>query len=138
MYFILLICYVFILVLLDLVEMKKDWWTNTASHQIKTIADHYGVYNDLFGDAYFYPVQPLEIIYDFGDNEKIAVVHRGNLLNGYEARNAPEVKYEAQPDSLWTLLLTTPDGNLTSEEFEYCHWFMCVNIYYLTMHHINI
>ncbi|KAK0088996.1 hypothetical protein PV325_009879 [Microctonus aethiopoides] len=110
--------------LIDLDQMRKDWWISTAPSQIKTIADHYGVYDDLFGDAYFHPVLPLDIKYDFGDEEKIATVHRGNILLPSETTNPPTITYDAEPDTLWTLLLTTPDGNFSDRKFEYCHWFI--------------
>ncbi|KAK0181042.1 hypothetical protein PV327_003363 [Microctonus hyperodae] len=110
--------------LIDLDQMRKDWWISTAPSQIKTIADHYGVYDDLFGDAYFHPVLPLDIKYDFGDEEKIATVHRGNILLPSETSNPPTITYDAEPDTLWTLLLTTPDGNFSDRKFEYCHWFI--------------
>lgn len=119
--------YLLFIVLIDLDQMRKDWWISTAPSQIKTIADHYGVYDDLFGDAYFHPILPLDIKYDFGNEEKIATVHRGNILLPSETTNPPTITYDAEPDTLWTLLLTTPDGNFSDRKFEYCHWFMLVN-----------
>ncbi|XP_057335282.1 39S ribosomal protein L38, mitochondrial [Microplitis mediator] len=110
--------------LLDLEGVKKDWWSTSAPQQIKTISDHYGVYDDLFGDAYFYPVLPMEIKYEYNSSEIIPVVHRGNLIKSSETQQPPKINYEAAPDSLWTLLLTTPDANFTSRELEYCHWFI--------------
>ncbi|XP_015127237.1 39S ribosomal protein L38, mitochondrial [Diachasma alloeum] len=107
---------------IDLKAAKEDWWQTDAPSHIKTIAEHYGIFNDLYGDAYFYPTIPLEINYEVNE-ETIATVHRGNLLKPNEVKNIPFVKYTAEPSSLWTLLLTTPDGNLTNRELEYCHWF---------------
>lgn len=97
--------------------------TNAPQH-IHKIAEHYGVFNDLYGDAYFYPIVSLIIDYDFGSEDKLARVHRGNLIKSCEAKNAPSVTYKAEPDSLYTLLLTTPDGNFSDPTYEYCHWFM--------------
>ena len=114
----------FQIVLVDLDAAKEDWLKTTAPSQIRTIAEHYGIFNDLYGDAYFHPVIPLTINYDFGDPELLARVHRGNMITPNEASNVPEVKYEAEPDTLWTLLFTTPDGNLSTPKSEYCHWFM--------------
>ncbi|XP_011313518.1 39S ribosomal protein L38, mitochondrial-like [Fopius arisanus] len=109
--------------LIDLKAAKEDWWKTDAPNHIKTIAEHYGIFNDLYGDAYFYPTIPLEMKYEVNE-EMIATVHRGNLLKPNETKSIPFVKYTAERDSLWTILLTTPDGNLTSREFEYCHWFV--------------
>ncbi|XP_033223400.1 39S ribosomal protein L38, mitochondrial [Belonocnema kinseyi] len=110
--------------LIDLEVAKEDWLKTAAPTQMRTIADHYGIFNDLYGEAYFHPVVPLTIDYNFGDPELLARVHRGNLITPSEASNLPEVNYEAEPDTLWTLLLTTPDGNLSNPESEYCHWFI--------------
>ena len=41
-----------------------------------------------------------------------------------QAKNAPNVNYEADPSSLWCLLLTNPDGHFTEPDAEYVHWFM--------------
>lgn len=111
------------LVILDLEDIKKDWSTTIAPYQIKTIAEHYNIFSDLFGDAYFYPSLPMDIKYD-NNNDFIPTAHRGNLIKASETQQAPKINYEAAPDSLWTLLLTTPDANFTSRELEYCHWFM--------------
>ncbi|XP_034941567.1 39S ribosomal protein L38, mitochondrial isoform X2 [Chelonus insularis] len=103
---------------------EEEWFNSNASKNIKNIANHYGVFQDLFGDAYFYPAFPLNVKYESEDLELIPVVHRGNILKPSETTKAPSVYYNASPDSLWTLLLTTPDGNFTSQDLEYCHWFI--------------
>lgn len=41
-----------------------------------------------------------------------------------QALSAPEVTFKADKDSLWTLILTNPDGHLSEENSEYVHWFM--------------
>ncbi|CAG5082852.1 Similar to Mrpl38: 39S ribosomal protein L38 [Cotesia congregata] len=109
--------------ILDLEDIKTDWSTTIAPYQIKTIAEHYNIFSDLFGDAYFYPSLPMDIKYDNND-EFIPTVHRGNLLKASDTQQVPKINYKAAPDSLWTLLLTTPDANFTSRELEYCHWFI--------------
>lgn len=38
-----------VLVQLDMEEMKKDYHVYGYSKHVKTIAEHYGVYKDLFG-----------------------------------------------------------------------------------------
>ncbi|KAF7988562.1 hypothetical protein HCN44_001135 [Aphidius gifuensis] len=109
---------------IDSKELKKDWQQTSGPNHIKQIADHYGVYDDLFGDAYFYPTVPLDIHYDI-DDDKIGVVYRGNFLKPNETKNEPTITWESNnKDDLWTLLLTTPDGNFTDKELEYCHWFI--------------
>lgn len=41
-----------------------------------------------------------------------------------KAQTPPVVNYEAEPDTLWSLLLTNPDGHLSQENAEYVHWFV--------------
>lgn len=40
--------------------------------------------------------------------------------------NCPEVKFDVPKNSLWTLLLTNPDGHLYNENSEYIHWLVYV------------
>lgn len=102
--------------------MKKDWYASIAPEHLKTIADHYGIFNDLYGDAYFYPTIPLKINYDFGNEEYLAEVYNGNVLKPREVKNKPLVNFDAPSDTFWTLQMTTPDGNLSDSDKEYCHW----------------
>lgn len=51
----------------------------------------------------------------------------GNIIKPREAKSAPSVEFQSDPDSLWTLALTTPDGHFTDESKEYLHW-MVANI----------
>lgn len=54
----------------------------------------------------------------------------GNRIKPSDAREAPEVSFDAtysfdgnkSNSSLWTLVLTNPDGHLTQQDSEYCHW----------------
>ncbi|XP_014226295.1 39S ribosomal protein L38, mitochondrial [Trichogramma pretiosum] len=109
---------------IDLEEAKQDWTKTNGPQYLQKIGTHYGVFEHLFGDAYFYPVVPLNIDYDFGHKNLLARVHNGNLITPQEATDVPSVSYEAEPDTLWTLLLTTPDGNFSNPQSEYCHWFV--------------
>ncbi|XP_025783323.1 39S ribosomal protein L38, mitochondrial [Puma concolor] len=43
-------------------------------------------------------------------------------LPGMTAAQAPEVTYEADKGSIWTLLLTNLDGHLLEPDAEYIHW----------------
>jgi large subunit ribosomal protein L38 len=57
------------------------------------------------------------------------VPYRGNIIKPKEATTAPHVHYECGDDkeSLWTLLMTNPDGHFTEDNSEYFHW-MVANI----------
>lgn len=42
-------------------QVKADWLESEGQFQIKSIADHYGIYQHLFGYAYFIPRITLDI-----------------------------------------------------------------------------
>ncbi|KAG5869667.1 hypothetical protein JTB14_035594 [Gonioctena quinquepunctata] len=107
---------------IDLEETKKEWLKTAGHHQIKSISDHFGVYEHLFGDAYFYPRVPLHITYDV-DNGKVPVCF-GNIIKPREAKQKPYVTYESDANSFWSLILTNPDGHFTEKDSEYIHWFV--------------
>ncbi|KAJ8896851.1 hypothetical protein PR048_002197 [Dryococelus australis] len=71
----------YILVPLD--DVKEEWLKSIAPHQIKTVAEHYGIFKHLFGDAYFYPQVMLDIYYK-QDEDLYMKVHRGNVVKPSE------------------------------------------------------
>ncbi|KAL2714158.1 hypothetical protein V1478_016715 [Vespula squamosa] len=109
---------------IDLQEIREIWWQTQGPEHIYKIAEHYGIYQDLYKDAFFYPVIQLQIDYDFGSEDKLARVYNGNVIKPNETKDQPTIKYDANSDTLWTLLMTTPDGNFTKSNSEYCHWFI--------------
>lgn len=109
--------------LVDLKDVREHWLQTDGPFHIRRIAEHYGVYKDLYRDAYFMPTVPLDISYNLED-EKFVRVYTGNVIKPKEASEAPDVTYNAEDESLWTLLMTTPDGNFTGPNNEYCHWFI--------------
>lgn len=108
--------------LIDLSDVKTEWLATAGPYQIKKIADHYGIYEHLFGDAYFIPRVPLTVSYE--KNDYASPVYYGNIIKPSDATDRPVVTYESDQNSLWTLILTNPDGHLTKENAEYCHWFV--------------
>lgn len=109
-------------VLVDLSKAKKTFLDQNGPEHIKILADHYSVFEHLFGDAYFIPRVPLNILFQTTDLE--IPVYYGNLIKPNEANSQPEVSYTADSNTLWTLVLTNPDGHLTENDAEYVHWFM--------------
>lgn len=108
--------------MIDLRKVKEDNRSAAGPLHIKTIADHYGVFLHLFGDAYFMPRVPLNIVYPIGDLN--IPVYYGNVVKPVETCQKPEVAFESDDDSLWTLILTNPDGHFSKENAEYIHWFV--------------
>ncbi|XP_061665768.1 39S ribosomal protein L38, mitochondrial isoform X2 [Syngnathoides biaculeatus] len=100
-------------------RVQEIWEKSSGPFHIKRLADHYGVFSDLFPMAYFLPQIPLRIRYNQGTGSQ---VHYGNALTPTEAASAPVVSFDADEGSLWTLLLTSPDEHLLDNEAEYLHW----------------
>ncbi|EFN89879.1 39S ribosomal protein L38, mitochondrial [Harpegnathos saltator] len=109
--------------LVNLKDAREYWLQTDGPFHIRKIAEHYNIYKDLYRDAYFIPTVPLNISYDLEDN-KMVKVYTGNVIKPKETSKAPCVIYNTEDGSLWTLLMTTPDGNLTNSSYEYCHWFI--------------
>lgn len=107
----------------NLETVKEVWQEASGPFHIRTIADHYGIFQDTFGDAYFFPVVPLEIVYKIKE-DAFARVYTGNVIKPAEASKPPAIAYRARPDTLWTLIMCTPDGNMQNSSNEYCHWFL--------------
>lgn len=108
---------------ISLDEVKTVWNKLDAPVHIRRIANHYGIFQDLFGDAYFHPVVPLTIQYEL-ESDMIAKVYTGNVIKPKEAHTKPEVIYEANDDALFTLVMTSLDGSMINSENEICHWFI--------------
>ncbi|KAK0134300.1 39S ribosomal protein L38, mitochondrial [Merluccius polli] len=100
-------------------QVQDGWEKTTGPFQIRRLADHYGVFKDLFPKAYFLPQVLLGISYGQEHSNR---VYYGNRLTPTEASVAPHVSFEAEEGSLWTLLLTCPDEHLIDNEAEYVHW----------------
>ncbi|XP_032430316.1 large ribosomal subunit protein mL38 [Xiphophorus hellerii] len=100
-------------------RVQETWEKTGGPFDIKKLADHYGVFRDLFPMAYFLPQVTLHISYS---QDTDGQVHYGNQLTPTEAVSAPQIAFDAEEGSLWTLLLTSPDEHLLDNEAEYLHW----------------
>ncbi|MEQ2274743.1 hypothetical protein XENORESO_009391 [Xenotaenia resolanae] len=104
---------------ISLDRVQQTWEKTSGPFDIKKLADHYGVFRDLFPMAYFLPQVTLCISYSQGADGR---VNYGNQLTPTEAASAPRISFDAEEGSLWTLLLTSPDEHLLDNEAEYLHW----------------
>ncbi|XP_029456334.1 39S ribosomal protein L38, mitochondrial [Rhinatrema bivittatum] len=107
--------------LIPLDEVKAEWERTSGPHHMQRVAEHYGIYRDLFNGALFIPWVILRVEYSQNE-QQVMSVYRGNVVTPSEASAPPHVTYEAEEGSLWTLLLTNPDGHLRETEAEYVHW----------------
>ncbi|KAJ9584581.1 hypothetical protein L9F63_021079 [Diploptera punctata] len=104
-------------------DVREDWMKTAGPFHIRQIAEHYGVFEHLFGDAYFVPRVDLKIRYKQTVDSYLPVYY-GNIIKPAEASSVPEVTFSSDPTSLWTLILTNPDGHFTKNDSEYVHWFI--------------
>lgn len=118
---------------IDLDKVQEAYVQTTGQHDLRLLADHYGIFEHLFGCAYFVPRVPITIQYE-QDANILSPVYNGNVIKPSEAVKAPLVSFDgqldpitgkaAQGDSYWTLLLTNPDAHYTNPAAECLHWFM--------------
>ncbi|XP_071397611.1 large ribosomal subunit protein mL38 isoform X2 [Centroberyx affinis] len=100
-------------------RVQETWEKSSGPFHVRRLAEHYGVFRDLFPMAYFLPHVSLRVRYG---QDNSGQVHYGNRLTPTEAASGPQVSFEAEEGSLWTLLLTCPDEHLLDSEGEYVHW----------------
>ncbi|XP_068159960.1 large ribosomal subunit protein mL38 [Drosophila tropicalis] len=119
--------------LIDLDQVQETYTKTTGQHDLRLLADHYGIFGDLFGSAYFVPRVPLQINYE--QENVLSPVYNGNVIKPSEATKAPLVNFDGQLDPIsgkqtsnsenyWTLLLTNPDAHYTNGAKECVHWFI--------------
>ena len=68
---------------IPLEEVREEWLKTEGPSHIHRIAEHYGIYEDLFGDAFFIPYVALNIKYKQKDNCYLPV-HHGNVIKPVE------------------------------------------------------
>ncbi len=70
----------FFKVRLPIDEVHNDWLSSKHfSTNLRMIADHYGLFDDLFKHGYFIPRIPLHVNYPY-DNDQVTPVYSGNRL----------------------------------------------------------
>ncbi|KAH8266571.1 hypothetical protein KR018_008062 [Drosophila ironensis] len=121
--------------LIDLEKVQQAYVRTTGQHDLRLLADHYGIFEHLFGSAYFVPRVPLDIGYRLA-GDLLAPVHNGNVIKPREAAKAPRVTFEGKADpitgkpdpiqgelpSYWTLVATNPDAHHLKSAGECLHW----------------
>lgn len=109
------------ILVINVEEIDKIWQRTVGPQQVQEIADHYGIFENLFHHAYFTPWVPLQVLYH-SDEEYLNPVHHGNILPSSAVVHEPQVQFTSCPDDIWTLVLTNLDGHLVDTESEYLHW----------------
>jgi len=95
----------------------------------RNCAQHYGVFNDLYGrHAVFANVVDTRVEFVTAEKDEdgeslVAPVYYGNFIDAVNCAKEPIVEIEGVgEDSLWTLLLTSPDQNFVQGNSEVLHW----------------
>lgn len=105
----------------SLESVRRDWINELGPLHIQTLAEHYGVFKDLFNGDFFTPVVNLKVCFDYQD-DLVTPVYYGNRIPPTDGSRQPLVSYSSDDKTLWTLLMTNPDGHLTDHTAEYVHW----------------
>lgn len=118
---------------INLDDVQQEWLHTTGPHQVKNLAKHFGIFDHLFGGyAHFLPQVPLDIKFA-GEGDLCHSVYFGNVIKPRFTETAPSVDFDpsiklgttsatAAENTLWTLVLTNPDGNLYDSNKETVHW----------------
>jgi len=69
----------FVAVKIALIDVEKEWLRESAARHIQILAEHYGIYQDLFNGDYFTPVINLHVCYDY-DDDLVTPVYYGNRI----------------------------------------------------------
>ena len=69
----------------ELKDVKEKWLREQGPYHIRSITEHYGIYSDLFGTAFFYNTTPMAVCYDY-DEEFVTPVYYGNKIPPSEVR----------------------------------------------------
>ena len=104
--------YVFFIVVVPVSEVHREGFCGSGQCRIHCAADHYGIYRDLFGDAYFYPQFLLGVGYKVeGEECMVNPVFHGNCLTPTEVGslgvNAKRFYLLLNSFAFRTLLLST-------------------------------
>lgn len=67
-------------------DARQEWKQTHAPVHVKDVADHYGVFKDLYEFGFFHPVVPMDILYDY-NADYLTPVHYGNIIRPSERQH---------------------------------------------------
>ncbi|XP_060583632.1 large ribosomal subunit protein mL38-like [Ruditapes philippinarum] len=107
-------------------KVTEEDFEGQGQQRIHTLTAHYGIFKDLFGNAYFYPSLDLHVGYPIdGEESMVNPVFYGNKFPPEEVSQQPHFEFKAEPGKFYTLCMTAPDSHLTNNHQEYLHWMVC-------------
>jgi len=108
---------------ISLDQIRSEWKKSGGGEHLKMIAEHYGVFEDLFVHGYFTPHVMVDFTYDYKE-QYCTPVYSGNRIKPSDAEKAPTVNYESEENSWWSIVMTNPDCHFQDSSAEYLHWFV--------------
>lgn len=94
--------------MLDLSKIQEDWTKTDGPSHLFNIADHYGIFKDLFDHGIFTPCVPLKVSYDY-DEQTVSPVYMGNILEACDVSKTSTVInyiYSYTSKHIYNLFLT--------------------------------
>lgn len=73
-----------VVVQVPLDDVFDEWMLTDGPRFVRKIAEHYGVFEHLFGEAFFHPVTPMSISFKTGEN--FSPVYFGNIIKPKNVR----------------------------------------------------
>ncbi|NXW47891.1 RM38 protein, partial [Nyctiprogne leucopyga] len=98
-------------VLIPLDEVRAEWEETSGPFHKQRVAEHCGIFRDLFKGATFTPWVPLRVEYSQED-EDLVPVYYGNIVTPSEVVSLNHL----------SLLCVFADGHLRDTDSEYLHW----------------
>ena len=65
--------------LVPLDEVRQEWWEESGATHVHHIACHYGIFEHIFNNDYFYPTLNMKVNYDY-DDDLVTPVYYGNII----------------------------------------------------------
>ena len=102
-------------------EVQENYESEFLPVHKKNIAEHYGIFQDLFDGDFFYPTTHVDIVYNH-EAEYVIPVYNGNYIFPMQAIEKPYVQWDSDENTMYTLIMTNPDGHPINDQGEYIHW----------------
>ncbi|KAL9696191.1 hypothetical protein quinque_015476 [Culex quinquefasciatus] len=78
--------------------VRRDWLKTSGPFHVQRLAEHYGVFEHLFGAAYFIPRVNLKVAFPTSGGELASPVYYGNVIKPSEATSEPDVQFDPNFD----------------------------------------
>ncbi|XP_057292192.1 39S ribosomal protein L38, mitochondrial-like [Hydractinia symbiolongicarpus] len=106
--------------MVSLEDIDKEWRKEFGLFDLNNLSKFYGLNRDLFNNDDVVAKVWLDVA--FNDVK----IHRGNIIEPKKLLQAPtSISYEAEDNSLYSLILSNLDGHPLDSTKEIVHWMVC-------------